>query len=112
MKKTKTKTQKMRTALYVVTALVLGFTSLELNGQETSLIQISGKVKGAEKGEPLADVSVSVRGTITGTVTNSEGLFQLRTRTKLPFTLVFSSVGFQAQEVEVKQLGSDIQVAL
>ena len=111
MKKTKTK-PNLRSVMYVVTTLLFGFISLVVKSQEANLIEISGKVKDADKGAPLPDVSVSVRGTITGTVTNNEGVFQLRTRTKLPFTLIFSSIGFQAQEVEVRQLGSDIQVAL
>ena len=40
------------------------------------------------------------------------GDFRLRTKTKLPFTLVFSSVGFKARELEVSGLGSDLRVAL
>ena len=57
-------------------------------------------------------MSVQIKGTVTGTITNATGNFVLRTKTKLPFTLVFSSVGFQQQELEVKNLGSNLQVAL
>lgn len=80
--------------------------------QDNSLIEISGKVTDQVKKEPLADVSVQVKGTISGTITNSEGSFKLRTKSKLPFTLVFSSVGFQQQEFEVKSLGSNLQIEL
>jgi iron complex outermembrane recepter protein len=111
MKEHKTKTT-MTKVFNFLTVLLLSISLITVQGQESSLIQISGKVKDAEKGIPLSDVSVSVRGTITGTVTNNDGLFQLKTRTKLPFTLVFSSVGFQPQEIEIKQLGSDVQVAM
>src|SRR5258705_12063185 len=80
--------------------------------QTGTLIEISGQVTDHEKNLPLADVSVQIKGTVAGTVTNSTGNFVLRTKTKLPFTLVFSSSGFQQQELEVKRLGSNLQVAL
>jgi outer membrane cobalamin receptor len=80
--------------------------------QAGSLIEISGQVTDQEKNVPLPDVSVQIKGTIAGTITNSTGNFVLRTKTKLPFILVFSSVGFKPQELEVKNLGSDLQVAL
>ena len=80
--------------------------------QTGTLIEISGKVTDQEKNLPLPDVSVQIKGTVTGTVTNSTGGFVLRTKTKLPFTLVFSSIGFKPQELEVKTLGSNFQVAL
>jgi len=80
--------------------------------QTGSLIEISGQVTDQEKNLPLPDVSVQIKGTITGTTTNATGNFVLRTKTKLPFTIVFSSIGFKARELEVKSLGSNLQVAL
>jgi len=61
--------------------------------QTVTLIEISGQVTDQEKKTPLSDVSVLIKGTVTGTTTNSNGSFVLRTKTKLPFTLVFSSIG-------------------
>lgn len=80
--------------------------------QTGSLIEISGQVTDQEKNQPIPDVSVQIKGTITGTTTNATGNFVLRTKTKLPFTIVFSSIGFKARELEVKNLGSNLQVAL
>jgi outer membrane receptor protein involved in Fe transport len=80
--------------------------------QETNLIEVSGQVSESVKSSPLSDVSVTVKGTITGTITNSKGEFRLRTKTKLPFTLIFTSVGFQQQELEVNSLGSSLLVSL
>jgi hypothetical protein len=80
--------------------------------QTVTLIEISGRVTDQEKKVPLSDVSVLIKGTLTGTTTNSNGSFVLRTKTKLPFTLVFSSVGFKEQELEVKSLGSNLQVSM
>ena len=84
-----------------------------VSGQDNnSLIEITGRVLAQEKNEPLADVSVQVKGTISGTITNKAGDFKLRTKTKLPFTLVFSSIGFKQQEFLVKTLGSDLRIEL
>lgn len=98
---------------YAVTLFtVLLFATFNVMAQETSLIEISGKVTDQEKKDALPGVSVLVKGTVNGTVTNNAGEFILRTRTKIPFTLIFSSVGFQQQEVEVTKLGSGVEVAL
>ncbi|MDP9230271.1 MAG: carboxypeptidase-like regulatory domain-containing protein, partial [Bacteroidota bacterium] len=80
--------------------------------QDNSIIEISGQITEQEKKQPLEGVSVQVKGTVTGTVTNSTGNFVLRTKTKLPFSLIFSSIGFQQQELEVKSLGSNLRVEL
>jgi len=79
--------------------------------QSATLIEISGKVTDQNKA-PLPDASIQVKGTVSGTITDKAGDFKLRTRTKLPFTLVISSVGFQQQELEVKSLGENLQIAL
>ncbi|HYC30381.1 MAG TPA: carboxypeptidase-like regulatory domain-containing protein, partial [Chitinophagaceae bacterium] len=65
--------------------------------QQNNIIEISGRVTDQQKREPLPDVSIQVKGTLTGTITNSTGDFVLRTKSKLPFTLVFSSIGFVQQ---------------
>lgn len=82
------------------------------NSQAVALIEISGTVINQEKNAPLPDVSVQIKGSVTGTITDNAGSFLLRTKQKLPFTLVFSSIGFKAQELEVKSLGSKLQVAM
>lgn len=82
------------------------------SAQEVTLIEVSGRVTDQEKHEPLSDVSIQIKGTVQGTITNSAGEFTLRTKSKLPFTLVFSSIGFKEQEFEVKSLGSNLQIAL
>src|SRR5687767_7378512 len=93
------KTSNMKSILAVT---LLAFCSMASLAQNNTLIEISGKVINQERNEPLSDVSVQIKGSVTGTVTDNTGSFVLRTKQKLPFTLVFSSVGFQKQELEVK----------
>src|SRR6478609_9631464 len=60
-------------------------------------IQVKGKVTD-DKDSAVANVSVVVKGTTTGTTTDESGNFTLSVpNTKA--TLVFSGVGFQSQEV-------------
>ncbi len=61
--------------------------------------KISGKVTDAQ-GEGLVGVSILVKGTSSGTVTNSDGSWTLGA-VKDGATLVFSSIGFVSQEVAV-----------
>lgn len=89
---------------------LLLFFSAGLHAQD--VIEISGLVTGQDTKQALIGVAVSIKGTISGTATNNDGFFKLRTKQKLPFTLVFSSVGFKPQEVEVASVGSNLQVAL
>lgn len=79
--------------------------------QETQVIEVSGKVVDDLK-NPLSDVSITVKNAVSGTLTNKQGSFTLRVRLKLPFTLVFSSVGFKTQEFVVDREGANLNVKL
>src|SRR5215210_7615774 len=82
-----------------------------LFGQGGNLIEISGKVVDQEK-KPLPSVSVQIKGTIAGTVTSNEGNFTIRTKSKFPLSLIFSSIGFQQQEFEVQGVNSKLAIEL
>jgi iron complex outermembrane receptor protein len=86
--------------------------SFSAHAQESINVEISGVVTHVESGKPLSDVTIQVKGTVTGAVTNSEGEFSLRTKTPLPFKIIFSSIGFKEQEIEIKSLGSSVKVSL
>jgi outer membrane cobalamin receptor len=104
----KTSVSLIQSLLFLL--LVLSGTSIVAQDNNT-VIEISGRVTN-EKKEPLSDVSVQIKGTVAGTITTTNGDFKLRTKLQLPFTLVFSSVGFKPQEFEVKSLVSKLEVAL
>jgi iron complex outermembrane receptor protein len=95
-----------------IVALALLLFAVQASSQENTIIEISGRVTDQVKREPISDVSIQVKGTLTGTITNAAGDFVLRTKSRLPFTLVFSSVGFVPQEVQITSLGSNLQVAM
>ncbi|WP_066834766.1 TonB-dependent receptor [Rufibacter ruber] len=92
--------------------ILIALPFLSLHAQETSLVEITGRVTDQSNKEALPGVSVFVRGTVTGTSTNANGDFSLKTRLKFPFTLVISLVGYQPQEFEIKEPGSRLDIAL
>jgi TonB-linked SusC/RagA family outer membrane protein len=72
-------------------------------------VDIRGIVAGPD-GKPLTGVSVTVKGTKKGTETDAEGAFVLRGIDNLS-VLVFSYVGYQHQEVVVRN-GNDLTITL
>jgi len=91
--------------------ILLVFTSFA-EAQESNLIEVTGTVASQETKEPLPNVSVNIKGTIAGTITNSTGRFALRTKLKFPFKLIFSSVGFEQQEYTISGTDSKLNIEL
>ena len=74
---------------------------VETETEPEGIIQrsISGKVTN-DKGEPMSGVSVQVKGTTTGTMTNERGSYTIEAAGPNSM-LIFSYVGFATQEVSV-----------
>lgn len=89
------------------------FDSHFISQVQKNIISVSGTVKDA-KGEPLIGVSVLVKGTTNGTVTDLDGKFSLKV--SVGDTLEFSYIGYVSQSVTVANtnplnivLGEDTQ---
>ena len=80
------------------------------NAQNAS--SVSGTVKNASTSETVAAVSVTLKGNNAGTFTNDRGNFKLTVSQKVPYTLVFSSVGFTDKEVVVNGNTGSLSVSL
>lgn len=63
-------------------------------------IRVTGTVTSATDGTPLPGLSIIIKGTSQGTITNSEGKYTINTPEDA--TLVFSFVGFRTQEIDVQ----------
>ncbi|MES2517724.1 MAG: TonB-dependent receptor [Bacteroidota bacterium] len=79
------------------------------NVSDTIEDKVTGKVT-AEKGEVLPGVSVMVKGTSRGTVTNNEGGFTIAAQEG--DVLILSFVGFEKQEVKITSVSQAIVVIL
>lgn len=90
-------------------ALLLVMCTIGLHSLFAQSREISGTVTSADDGSSIPGVSVSVKGTTLGTITDLDGNFTL----KIPQdaqTLVFSFVGMQTQEVPIA--GNTVNVVL
>lgn len=98
----------MRKSFRFLAVLITAFLfSANLLAQSTT---ISGKVTNAFTKEGVPAVSVTVRGESEGTFTDQDGNFKLPVK-KLPAVLVFTSVGFQMQEIMVSGASSSVEVS-
>jgi iron complex outermembrane receptor protein len=91
--------------LFLLLVPAVGFA--QLNGTYV----LNGKVND-EHGQPLVGTTVSIKGTANTTATDSTGKFSLTTSAKLPFTLVFSAVGFQTQEFQIRNASGPVNIQL
>lgn len=96
----------MKKHLLVVTMCLCSLYAHILQAQSP---RISGSITDGDSGKPLAGVSVSVKGKNTGTVTNADGVFELKTA--VPATLLISFVGYARQQVNVSST-ENIQISL
>lgn len=90
-------------------ALLLTVLAISLQSLWAQTGEISGVVTSADDGSTIPGVSVSVKGTTLGTITNIDGKYTLNVPNDAK-TLVFSFVGMQTQEVPIT--GKTINVVM
>ena len=74
---------------------------------------ITGRVTDARTGDPLIGATVvPTTGNELGTVADLDGNFTLKTKVKLPLTLLIQFVGYRPQEVDVYEASEPIEVQL
>lgn len=74
-------------------------------------ITLKGKVQDQDTGDGLVGVTVVVKGTQTGALSQADGSFELKV-SALPVTLVFSYIGYAQTEMEVQQASGPLTVKL
>ncbi len=82
-------------ALFLSILLFMGITAV--NAQTKVL---TGTVTSAEDGSPIPGVSVAIKGTTLGTITNIDGKFELKVSSDAG-TLIFSFIGMKNKEVPI-----------
>jgi TonB-linked SusC/RagA family outer membrane protein len=94
-------TKLLRKLILSVSLVLFGFA---LNAQ------VSGIIKDAASGEPLPSVSIKIKGTNQGTISNFDGRFN--SLAKPNSTLIFSSMGYASKEVLIDQLNQQLIILL
>ena len=97
--------------LLTLTIAIAFFACINIQAHAQGTVTVTGNVKSGS-GETLSAVSVTVKGGTAGTYTDDKGNFKLVTTAKPPFTLVISSIGYAAQEVNVAGSGQAVTVSL
>lgn len=90
--------------------LIILITSWSIGFSQTEQA-IKGSVTDVETNETLPGVSVAIKGTAQGVVTDIDGKFSLTIKS-FPVTLVFSAAGFRTQEVEVANASEELPIQL
>lgn len=90
--------------------LLVLFISVQLHAQE---IKLSGKIIDATTNEPISNASIVVKDKLIGTTTDAKGNFSLTiTKTKVPITLVITSINYSPQELPVSNAVDVINLSL
>ena len=79
-------------------------------GQGTT--KIEGRIVEDGNKEPLIGVNITIKDKMVGTISDANGNFILSTKTAPPFTLVFSIVGYELVEQEVKKANEFLEIKL
>ena len=90
--------------------LAVALLLMAASAQSQTPVTISGNVHNALTKEKVPAVSVTLKGFTAGTFTDDRGNFKLTTTVKPPYVLVFSSIGFESQEVTVQAGAAAVQV--
>lgn len=92
---------------YLAMVLLALFTSIAAFAQT---VTITGNVKNSSNADVVPAVSVTIKGTSIGTFTDDKGNFSLSTSQKPPFTLVFTSIGFDPIEAVVSNATDPVTI--
>jgi outer membrane receptor protein involved in Fe transport len=101
----------MRKYLIPLVTIAL-FCLVSISSFSQSSYTITGTIRHSLTKERVSAVSVIVKGTSFGTFTDDHGNFRLTTTAPLPIVLVFSSIGYQTQEVPVSSAATPIEVSI
>ncbi|KAB1070632.1 TonB-dependent receptor plug domain-containing protein [Tamlana haliotis] len=100
----------MKNLLVLFTIMTTAFAFAQTTGS------VKGKLTDKEyNNEPLAFANVLVKGTTTGTTSDFDGLYYFDNMEPGTYTLLYSFVGYQTQEVEVTIVGgktTDVNVVM
>jgi TonB-linked SusC/RagA family outer membrane protein len=94
-----------------ITAFSVGVKSSDIAGGTFQQVTLTGKVTDAVTGEVLTGVTVLVKGTTVGTLTDINGNFSIPVTSRQGVTLQISFIGYTTQEV-LATPGTAVTVAL
>jgi outer membrane receptor protein involved in Fe transport len=100
-------TNKLRPSVFLLALLV----SL-LSGQAFAQTMVSGILTDADTKETLVGVNILIKGKVAGTISDLSGKYSINVNQTPPFTLIFSMVGYNSQEVEILAATASLDIQL
>jgi iron complex outermembrane recepter protein len=100
----------MKTLTCVVLLLFFSLFTGIITAQIT--YEVKGKITDLRSGELLIGVHIVIKDNVYGTVTGNDGSFVLKTKVKPPLIIHVSYVGYQSQEIEVKDENTHLDIKL
>jgi len=74
-------------------------------------VVVSGNIRNSLTNEIVPAASVTIKGTNTGAFSDEKGNFKINVNQNFPLTLVFTSIGFESQEITVNSAAESVQVS-
>lgn len=74
--------------------------------------RITGMVKDSGSGDPLPGVNIYIKEKLIGTITGTDGTFQLSTSTRPPFVVIASLLGYAKQEIQITEKHTVLDIRL
>src|SRR5258706_11982125 len=74
--------------------------------------EISGIVLDQETNSPLPGANIMLKGTITGTSSNQDGRFAIKTKLEFPVTIEISFLGYQTQTLTLTEPVPQLNIRL
>lgn len=96
--------------ILTLAALILFLLCYPLELAAQSRGSVKGRLTDAQSGEPLMFANIALIGTTSGTVTDSEGNYQLNNIKPGTYTLLFSYIGYAGLEQEITIGGGESKV--
>ncbi|MDO9341256.1 MAG: TonB-dependent receptor [Bacteroidales bacterium] len=94
-----------------MTAFSVGANTIDDESGTFQQVTVTGKVTDAATGEALIGVTVLVKGTTTGALTDLNGNFSIPVANRQPVTLLVSFIGYTTQEIQATP-GTPVATAL
>ncbi len=94
--------------------LLLAFISLSAFAQDapTEGFVLKGKIIDEQTSEPLTGVIIGIKGSADGALTDENGEYVLKSKSKPPFILTVSYVGYVSKEIDVYEDEPEFNITL
>ncbi|HEC44506.1 MAG TPA: TonB-dependent receptor [Bacteroides sp.] len=104
--------KKNKRCLSIALPIILAALLLGISFSTSAQVTVRGVIIDDETGEKLVGATIVLKETSIGTVTNTDGEFELTVQESLPITVVISYVGYVSQELYIDSPSQEFNISL